>query len=84
MSHGLADVGGLDCWDSVRIHCAVSVGQSQVQIRNQDTRKPSRLKNSDFDGQTPYSEPGQNPDSAVRRRLIRTLNLDSPGFFLSH
>ena len=28
------------------------------------------LKISDFDGQTPYSKPGQNPDSAVRRRLL--------------
>ena len=28
MSHGLADLGGLDCWDSFRIHCAVSVGQN--------------------------------------------------------
>ena len=25
------------------------VGQNQVQIRNPDTRKPSRLKISDFD-----------------------------------
>ena len=25
----------------------------------------------DFDRQTPHSEPGQNPDSAVRRRLIQ-------------
>ena len=55
---------------TVRIYCAVSVGQNQVQIRNPDTRKPSRLKISNFDGQTPYSKPGQNPDSAFRRRLI--------------
>ena len=64
-----ADVGGQHCPDSVWIYCAVSVGQNQVQIRNPDTRKPSRLKISDFDGQTPYSKPGQNPDSAFRRRL---------------
>ena len=64
------DVGGQHCPDSVRIYCAVSVGQNQVQIRNPDTRKPSRLKISDFDGQTPYSKPGQNPDSAFRRRLM--------------
>ena len=36
------DVGGQHCPDSVRINCAVSVGQKQ------------------------------NPDSAVRRRLLRT------------
>ena len=65
----MADVGGQHCPDSVRVYCAVSVGQNQVQIRNPDTRKPSRLKISDFDGQTPYSKPGQNPDSAFRRRL---------------
>ena len=56
---------------SVRIYCAVSVGQNQVQIRNSDIRKPSQLKILDFDGQTPYSKPGQNPDSAVRRRLLQ-------------
>ena len=27
----------------------------------------------DFDRQTPHSEPGQNPDSAVRRRLLSIL-----------
>ena len=43
------DVGGQRCPDSVRIYCAVSVSQNQVQIRNPDTRKPSRLKISDFD-----------------------------------
>ena len=43
----LPDVGGQHCPNSVRIYCAVSVGQ--VQIRNSDTRKPSRLKISDFD-----------------------------------
>ena len=63
------DVGGQCYPDSVRIYCAVSVGENQGQIRNPGTRKPSRLKVSDFDGQTPYSKSGQNPDSAVRRRL---------------
>ena len=29
-----ADVGGQHCPDSVRIYCAVSVGQNQVQIRS--------------------------------------------------
>ena len=52
------DVGGQHCPDYVRIYCAVSVGQNQVQIRNPDTRNPPRLKISDFDGQTPYSKPG--------------------------
>ena len=63
------DVGGQHCPD---LHCAVSVGQNQVQIRYPDTRKPSRLKISDFDRQAPYSRPGQNPDS-VRRRLRMTV-----------
>ena len=43
------DVGGQRCPDSVRIYCAVSVGQNQVQIQNPDTRKPYRLKISDLD-----------------------------------
>ena len=43
------DVGGQHCPDSVRVYCAVSVGQNQVQIRNLDTRKPCRLKISDLD-----------------------------------
>ena len=46
------DVGGQRYPDSVRIYyavSAVSVGQNQVQIRNSDTQKPSRLKISDFD-----------------------------------
>ena len=63
-----ADVGGQRCPDSVRQYCAVSDGQNQVQIRNPDTRKPSRLKISDIAWQTPHYE--QNPDSAVCRRLI--------------
>ena len=62
------DVGGQHCPDSVRIYCAVPVGQNLVQIRNPDTRKPSRPKISDFDGQTPYSKPGQNPDRAAPDR----------------
>ena len=70
--HFQPDVGGQHCPDSVWIYCGVSVGQNQVQIRNLDTRKPSRLKISDLDGQTPYSKPGQNPDSAVRRRPQKT------------
>ena len=64
-----ANVGGQHCPDPVRNYCVVSVGQNQVQIRNPDTRKPSRLKISDFDRQTPHSKSGQNLDSAVRRRL---------------
>ena len=52
---------------------SVKIGQKQVQIRNLDIRKPSRLKFLDFDRQNPDSESGQNPDSAVRRRLPRRL-----------
>ena len=44
-----AGVGGQHCPVSVRNYCAVSEGQNQVQIRNPDTRKPSRLKISDID-----------------------------------
>ena len=44
-----ADVRGQRCPDSVRNYCVVSVDQNQVQIRNLGTRKPSRLKISDFD-----------------------------------
>ena len=61
-----ADVGGHRCPDSVQIYCAVSVGQNQVQIRNPDTRKPSRLKISDFDWKTPHSNSRQN----YHRRLM--------------
>ena len=64
------DVGGQRCPESVRNYCAVSVGQNPVQIQNPDTRKPSRLKISDIDGQTPHNKSWQNPDSAVRRRLV--------------
>ena len=49
MSNLSPDVGGQRCPDSVPPnYCAMSVGQNQVQIRNPDTRKPSRLKNSDL------------------------------------
>ena len=57
-----ADVGGQHCPDSVLIYCEVSVGQNQVQTRNSDTQKPSRLKISDFDWQAPHSKSGQDPD----------------------
>jgi len=65
----ISNVGGQCCPDSVRNYCPVSVGQNQVQIRNPDTQKPSRLKISNFDWLTPHAKSGQNPDSAVRRRL---------------
>ena len=60
----IEDVGGQRCLDSIRNYCSVSDGQNQVQIRNPDSRKPSRLKISDIDWQTPHSKYGQNPDSA--------------------
>ena len=66
--HLLADVGGQRYSDSVRNYCAVSFGQNQIQIRNPGTRKPFRLKISDFYWQTHHSKSGQNLDSAVRRR----------------
>ena len=75
-----SDVGEQRCPDSVRNYCAVSVGQNQVQIRNPDTRKPSRLKILDFDWQTRHSKSGQNLDSAVRRRLISTVFIDEKYF----
>ena len=65
-----SDVGGQRCPDSVQNYCVLSVGQNQVQVRNPDTRIPSWLKISNFDCQTSHSKSGQNPDSAVRRRLI--------------
>jgi len=64
MTRFKSDAGGQRRPNSVRNYCAVSVDQTQGQIRNPDTRKPSRLKFSDFDWQTPHSKSGQNPDSA--------------------
>ena len=43
MTRFKSDVGGQRCPDSVRNDFSVSVGQTQVQIRNPDTRKPFRL-----------------------------------------
>ena len=76
MTRFKSDVGGQRCPDSVRNYCAVSVGQNQVQIRNPDTLRPSRLKISDFDWQTRHSKSGQNPDSAVPRRLVQSMILE--------
>ena len=53
-------------FSTVRIYCAVSVGQN----RNPDTRKPSRLKISDFADR----HRSVDPDSAVRRCLPVTIS----------
>ena len=57
-------VGGQRCPESVRNYCVVSVGQNQVQIRNPNTRKPSRLQILTDRYHT------VNSDSVVHRRLV--------------
>ena len=55
---------------AVRVYCTVSVRQNlrfSVGMVFECLDFESEL---DFDRQTPHSKPGQNPDSAVRRRLL--------------
>ena len=65
-----ADVGGQRCPDSVRVHCTVSVRQNLNLSVVMVFECPDSEFELDFDRQTLHSKSGQNPDSAVRRRLI--------------
>ena len=64
------DVGGQRCPDSVRVHCTVSVRQNLNFSVVMVFECPDFAFGLDFDRQTLHSESGQNPDSAVRRRLM--------------
>ena len=67
------DVDGQRCPDSVRIYCAVSVSKNLKFSVGRGFECPDFEFELDFDRQKPHSNSGQNPDSAVRRRLLYTL-----------
>ena len=69
-----ADVGGQRCPDSVRIYCAMSGSQNLKFFVKRVFECPDFELELDFDRQTKHSNSGQNPDSAVRRRLIQPRN----------
>ena len=58
---------------AVRIYCAVSVSQNLKFFIERVFECPDFEFELDFDRQTPHSNSGQNPDSAVRRRLAFPL-----------
>ena len=64
------DVGGHRCPDSVQIYCAVSVCLNLKFSVGRIFECPDFEIELDFDRQTPHSNSGHNPDSAVCRRLI--------------
>ena len=66
------DVGGQRCPDSVRVHCTVSVRQNLKFSVGRVFECPDIEFELDFDRQKPHSKSGQNPDSAVCRRLVPT------------
>ena len=68
-----ADVGGQRFPDSVWIYCAMSGSQNLKFLVRRVFECPDFELELDFDRQTTHSNSGQNPDSAVRRRLLVTL-----------
>ena len=69
----MSDVGGQRCPDSVRIYCAVSVSQNLKFSVGTVFECQDFEFELDFDRQIPDSNSGQNPDSAVRRRLVYVM-----------
>ena len=65
-----ADVGGQRFPDSVRIYCVVSVSYNLKFSVGRVFECPVFEFELDFERKTPHSTTGQNPDSAVRRRLL--------------
>ena len=66
-------VGGEHCPDSARVYCTVSVRQNLKFSVGRVFDCPDFEFELDFDRQTPHSNPGQNPDNAVDRRLVLTM-----------
>ena len=71
------DAGGQRCPDSVQIYCAVSVSQNLKFSVGRVFECPDFEFELDFDRQTPHSNAEQNPDSAVRRRLLTTASIEN-------